>query len=311
MSAFDQTPPTLSLPELEQLALGHFGMSGQARALHSERDQNARLKVGDRSFVLKLANPAEDPAQIALQNATLAHLERAGVAGLPRLVPTLAGQDCAEVQISGKTCLVRLVSWIAGKPMSETPRSLAQLRNLGAFIGRVSRGLQGFGHPAAFRPGFYWSLDHVAALRPFAADIADPDRRTLVEGLFDRYDERVRPTLPQLRASVLHQDANDNNIIVNAEDPEQIAGLIDFGDMCFGRTANELAITLAYALLGAPDLYSAARALIEGYVAALNQTLPQTRRLGISDSRHSYCAHGCGGVCLFDDNQYRTTGGCL
>ena len=108
----------------------------------------------------------------------------------------------------------------------------------------------------------------MAALKPSVADIADPGRRALVQALFDRYEAQVLPVLPSLRASVLHQDANDNNLIVSKDDPDQITGLIDFGDMCFGRTVNELAITLAYALLDASDLYAASRALIEGYVAA-------------------------------------------
>ena len=267
MSAFLHAPPTLSLPELAALARDRFGVEGKARALHSERDQNARITGAQGSFVLKIANPAEDPAQIALQNATLAHLERAGVAGLPRLMRALDGSDCAEVQVDGQTSLVRLVSWIEGQPMAEAPRSPEQLANLGAFVGRLSRGLQGFGHPAAFRPDFFWSLDHVLTLRPWAADIADPARRRLIEALFARYASRVAPVLPSLRASVLHQDANDNNVIVDRKSPDRVVGLIDFGDMCFGRTVNELAITLAYALLDAPDLYAAARAVIAAYAA--------------------------------------------
>ena len=209
MSAFDHTPPALSLTEIEALCLSRFGISGQARALNSERDQNARIKSAGQSHVLKIANSAEDPAQIELQNATLAHLERAGVDGLPRLHRTALGTDCADVQVNGQTHLVRLVSWIDGKPLSETPRSLAQLHSLGSFMGRLSAGLAGFGHPAAFRPEFLWSLDHVANLQPWAADIADPWRRDLIGRLFSRYKTRVAPILPLLRASVLHQDAND------------------------------------------------------------------------------------------------------
>ncbi len=268
MSAFQHAPPALSPSTLETLTRDRFGIEGTARALQSERDQNARIKGPRGTFVLKIANAGEDPAQIALQNAALAHLERAGVDGLPRLIRTSDGTDCADVQENGQTSLVRLVTWIDGQPMSQIPRSLTQSHNLGAFMGRLSRGMQGFGHPAAFRPDFYWSLDHVAQLAPWAADIADPARRALIETLFARYTARIAPRLTSLRASVLHQDANDNNVIIAANDPDRIAGLIDFGDMCFGRTVNELAITLAYALLDAPDLYAAARATIEGYVAA-------------------------------------------
>ncbi|MBS0563316.1 MAG: aminotransferase class III-fold pyridoxal phosphate-dependent enzyme, partial [Proteobacteria bacterium] len=182
-------------------------------------------------------------------------------------------------QQDGQTSLVRLITWIAGRPLSETARTPAQLGALGAFMGRLTRGMQGFGHPAAFRPDFPWSLDHVAGLRPWAADIADPGHRALVEALFDRHAARVAPRLPGLRASVLHQDANDNNVIVDAADPDRIAGLIDFGDMCFGRTVNELAITLAYALLGADDIYAAARAVIAAYVAEFPLLEPEAEVL--------------------------------
>ena len=243
---------------LHAVARRVYGMAGALHPLASERDQNARLDTTTGRFVLKLINAGEDAALIGLQDATLRHLGQ--VAGIPRLVPTLGGADHG----AEGACLVRLVTWADGVTLSAAPRSLTQLRNLGAFMGRVTRGLQGFGHPAAIRADFPWSLDHVSALK---ADVAGDARRALLQGLFDRYEARVLPVQLGLRAQVLHQDANDNNVIVNPDDPDQITGLIDFGDMCYGRTVNELAITLAYALLDAPDLYAAARALIAGYVA--------------------------------------------
>ncbi len=267
MSVFDQAPPNLTKEELTALVQRHYGLNGVIRPLISERDQNARLDADGRSYVLKIANAAEDPAQIALQNAAMTHLAQAGLSGLPQLVPTLAGEGTAKSVADGNSCLVRLVTWVGGQPMSQSTRSLAQLRNLGGFMGRLTRGFHGFGHPAAFRPDFIWSLDHVAALRPFVDDIVDAVNRARVASLFDRHAERVAPHLAKLRASVLHQDANDNNVIVDPAAPDRITGLIDFGDMAFGRTINELAITLAYALLDAPDIYAATRAVILGYVA--------------------------------------------
>ena len=267
MSAFSQLPPDLPMADVEVLCREAFAIDGTATPLVSERDQNARIQGASGAYVLKIANVAEDPGFIDLQNATLRHLEERGMPGIPRLVTTTAGEDCLRLARGGQAHLVRLVSWIGGTPLASAPRSLPQLAALGRYMGRLSRDLQGFGHPAAFRSTFVWSLDHVAGLRPWTADIGDPGRRALIEGLFERHASRVAPRLGGLRASVLHQDANDNNVIVAADDPESVAGLIDFGDMCFGRTVNELAITLAYALLDAPDLYAAARAVIAGYVA--------------------------------------------
>ena len=86
--------------------------------------------------------------------------------------------------------------------------------------------------------------------------------------IFARYEERVLPRLATLRAAVLHQDANDNNIVVSGPGDATVTGLIDFGDMAHGRQINELAVTLAYALLDRPCIYKAALPLISAYAAS-------------------------------------------
>ncbi len=267
MSAFETPPPALDAETLATLVRRHWGLSGMLRPLVSERDQNARLDAGGRRFVLKLSNAGEDRGQLALQAAVLRHLEGQGMEGIPRLVPTLTGADAVEEETGHGPGAARLVTWVEGPLLSAAPRSLAQLESLGAFVGRFTRAMQGFGHPAAFRDGFLWSLDNAGRVEDWAADIADPAQRALVAGLFARYRTRIAPRLAGLRASVLHQDANDNNVIVDAANPDRVAGLIDFGDMAHGRTISELAIAMAYALLDAPDLYAAMRAMIAGHVA--------------------------------------------
>ena len=279
MSAFETPPPALTVPEIERLAETLFGVKGKARLLNSERDQNARIDSDGASYVLKIANAGEDPGQIALQNATLQHLAGQNMHGVPYVIPTLDGNLVKAAEINGRSCLVRLVSWLDGPMMSATAHTTAQLRSLGAFMGRISHNLQGFAHPQAFRDGFIWSLDHVSDLQSWADDIANPERRALVQRLFARYHTKITPQLPSLRASVLHQDANDNNLITEPHDPNQISGLIDFGDMCHGRTVNELAIALAYALLDQTDLYTAMRALISGYVAEFPLQEPEAEVL--------------------------------
>ena len=101
-------------------------------------------------------------------------------------------------------------------------------------------------------------------MEPWLADIDDLDDRATVEAAFRRYRQRVVPVLPQLRGAVVHQDANDHNVL--AVDG-LVSGLIDFGDMVFARQVNELAVTLAYALLDVPDVVAAGRDVIAGYTA--------------------------------------------
>lgn len=264
MSLFETPPPALSNDALAALAQRLYGLSGTLTPLASERDQNVRLETQAGAFVLKIAHPAEDRAFLDMQNKVLAHLASLDVAGIPHLIPSLAGEAMTETVLpDGRTAAVRLVSYIEGELFSKTSRTIAQLSTLGRFLGTISKGLAGFGHPAAHKQDFLWSLDNAAACATFIPDIADPDRRALIENLLAHYTSNVAPRLPALRGAVLHQDANDNNLIMGPNG--SIAGLIDFGDMGYGRQINELAIAMAYALLDAPDLYAGMRAMVSGY----------------------------------------------
>jgi Ser/Thr protein kinase RdoA (MazF antagonist) len=51
-------------------------------------------------------------------------------------------------------------------------------------------------------------------------------------------------------------------------DPQSmtVSGLIDFGDMVYSYTVGDLAIAVAYVILGKADPYAAAAPVIAGYV---------------------------------------------
>ena len=58
--------------------------------------------------------------------------------------------------------------------------------------------------------------------------------------------------MASLRHGVIHNDANDNNVLVS-DDGRSISGLLDLGDAVHSVTVNELAVAAAYAALDAPD----------------------------------------------------------
>jgi hypothetical protein len=266
-SVFDHPKPQLGDGEVLALLQREYGLEGSTEPLVSERDQNFLVDASGRQYVLKIANAVEDRGLLTLQNEVLAHLARTAPGlGIPRLVRTLTGAEVTEWKSGAAIHAVRLLTYLPGRPFSEVEKTPTLLASLGGFMGRVADGLKGFGHPGSHRPRFLWNLDEAGAVKPWLEDVA-PEHRALVERCFIRHETRVIPRFERLRAGVLHQDANDNNLIVNP-DGSAVTGLIDFGDMTFGRQINELAVTLAYALLDMPDVHSAARPLIAGYAAA-------------------------------------------
>ena len=262
-TVFDSPKPALGAAEVQWMAADLFGIEGPMTELASERDQNVR--VGD--HVVKIANPAEDRAALELQHAALRHLATVDPT-LP--VPRIAEPGIAHYQ----GLLVRAVGYLPGAPYATVPHTPALRHELGRCMGRLSRGLQGFGHPGAHKADFLWNLDNAAAVKPWLADVDRDDDRAVVAAAFRRHEQRVAPLLPLLRRGVLHHDANDYNVLV---DGGRISGLIDFGDMVFAAQVNELAVTLAYALLDEADLVAAGRDVISGYVAEFPLTDDELR----------------------------------
>jgi 4-aminobutyrate aminotransferase-like enzyme/Ser/Thr protein kinase RdoA (MazF antagonist) len=262
---FAQAPPQVADAEVATGLRVDFGLSGTLTALDSERDRNLRLAGPDGEWVVKVANVAEHPATLDLQHRALDHIARVDpTLPVPRVWHTVDGSPTARWTSAQGTHLVRCVTWLPGRPLATVPRTAALERHLGHTLGRLSRALAGFAHPAAHRPEFLWNLDRAQDVRPWTADIADADDRALVERAFDRHLRRVVPLLPTLRAAVVHHDANDYNVLA---DGDAVTGLIDFGDMLVARQVNELAVGLAYALLDQADLVAVARRVVGGYVA--------------------------------------------
>ena len=120
-------------------------------------------------------------------------------------------------------------------------------------------------HPTAHRPDDLWNLDNVIACKAYLQDVTDEDVRTRIERIYETYEKNVLPRLQTLRRSVIHGDANDSNLLVVVDRPTKIAGLIDFGEIQCATHINELAITLAYGLLGEDDIAMASANIIAGY----------------------------------------------
>ncbi|MBN1939647.1 MAG: aminotransferase class III-fold pyridoxal phosphate-dependent enzyme [Candidatus Aminicenantes bacterium] len=268
--------PRFEPVEAEEIGRRLFGFSGKASPLPSERDQNFLLtaETGERR-VLKIANPNDRPEDLDLQNAAMLHLA-SGPDPIPasRLFPDIQGRRVSEaVDKAGAPHAVRLVSYIEGRPLAAVcPHTTALLTDLGRLIGRLSNRLASFDHPAA-RRDFYWDLRNGGrVVREYGSLIADPDRSDLAHVLLERATAVLEPMWDRLPRSVVYNDANDYNVIVEPSAPgadgfapRRIAGLIDFGDMVRSTTLAEPAVACAYAMLGKDNPLAAARAVVAGY----------------------------------------------
>jgi Ser/Thr protein kinase RdoA (MazF antagonist) len=270
------TRPSFETMDATDFLERKWGIRGALRPLPSERDRNFEVRVANRtSYVLKVSNLAEDPDLLEMQHAIMEILGRSGVPSqLP--VPAVDGASIARWTPPGQASplLVRLLTWLPGRPLSAVPpatRPTALLEDLGSTMGRCARALAGFDHSAAHR-SFQWDavrgLEVVAA---HASAVADPGRVELLARWQVRL-ARLADAMEALRRGVIHNDANDHNVLVDDDDDARISGLLDLGDAVHSVLANELAVAAAYAALDAPDPLGVIAAVRRGFERELPLT---------------------------------------
>ena len=265
--------PKFTATDAERLFEEHWGVAAHASPLTSERDQNFLISTSDGPHaVLKIANALEDPAMLQAQQAALAHVARSFDL-CPRVIPTRGGGGTATVTAGGKSHALWAVSFLRGIPLGKVRRRPpALLEDLGRRVGALTRALEGFDHPAIHRD-FYWDLANarraIDQYRPLLTEARDRECAAAIDTLAARFDAETAPLLPQLHRSVVHNDLNDFNILVDAADPftgreATVTGFVDFGDMVHSYTVSDLAIAAAYIAIGSGDPLTDAAHVVRG-----------------------------------------------
>jgi 4-aminobutyrate aminotransferase-like enzyme/Ser/Thr protein kinase RdoA (MazF antagonist) len=253
-SVLEAPPPRFTAEEIAAIAAELFGLRGRASDLGSERDQTFLIDDGAAGGVLKISNLGEDADVLDLEAKAIEHISRVDP-DLP--VARLRASDTYEGHF------VRLFERLRGHEGGPELDDRA-LFDYGATHARLNLALRGFFHPAAGR-NLLWHLQSAAELRALASAIPDESRRRLVENVLDRFEERVAPHWPMLRAQVVHGDLNLDNVLL--DDRGRISAIVDFGDVGFSAQAADFAVGLASLLRRRPydDLFRAARIAIDGY----------------------------------------------
>ncbi len=231
--------PEISEAEAAAFARAHWGIDGTAKLLTGERDRNFRLRASDgREFVLKFANAAEDQAVADMQIAALAQVAtREPALQVPRMVPLPNG---AMEALHG-AIRVRLLSYVPGIPLRETTRSAAQRTACGVALARLGIALDGFTHPASATP-LIWDLAHTLRLREVLDAVPDADAQTRIAAILNDFETDIAPVLPRLRRQVLYNDMNTGNVLIDPDNHEIVAGIIDFGDLVTTALAIDVAV---------------------------------------------------------------------
>jgi len=268
--------PSFDPGQAEALALEHYAIRAQAKELPSERDQNFRLTTeGGKQFVLKLSHPDEPKDVLDFQAQALKLL---AAPYYPNIYSDKTGKPLLAVPgKQGVNHLVRMLSYLPGTPIAECEHpSPALLNEVGRTISEMDRMLSSFTHPAMNRHLPWDSRHALETVRDNLSYILASEKRTFIEHFLTLFECHAVPLFPALRQSVIHNDVNDYNLLV---DGDRVTGIIDFGDMVHTYTVCDLANACAYLMMDKPNPLEIICYVAEGYQSVYPLELPELNAL--------------------------------
>ena len=274
----------ITVGQAQKIAFDLFNIKGGARPLPGEIDFNFKIDTADgKAYILKVSRPQENGAYLDFQQQIVQYAAcRHKDLITPRIIPDRQGNPISEFKDGfGQLRKVRLLTWISGRVWNGVNPQSDDLRlSLGKHCGKLAQALQGFDHPEAHRQ-FEWDVAQGSWTNAHL-DLFEAEEREIIsffQGLF----MQAQPTYSILRKAVVHNDANDHNIIVS-EDlvAPTVVSVVDFGDAVFTQVINDLAIACTYAIMGHNDPLDAALPIVKGYHMAF--------ALGEAELEHLYTA---------------------
>ncbi|WP_226064527.1 aminotransferase class III-fold pyridoxal phosphate-dependent enzyme [Kaistella polysaccharea] len=260
----------ISTQEAEAILLKLYNLKGEAKELPGEVDFNFKIKVGKSTdFILKISRPDESENYLDFQQKLLQFVETKNPNLIaPRIIKDRLGNSISKISDENlQSRNVRLLSWVPGRIWSDVNPQLDDLRfSLGQQCGSLTEALQGFDHPEAHRE-FLWDIAQSLWTKAHVNLFQKEEKEIII--YFQNNFEESQETFEYLRKAVVHNDANDNNIIVSSDliNPK-VEAVIDYGDAIHTQIINDVAVACAYAIMDHNDPLEAALPIIKGYHSA-------------------------------------------
>lgn len=275
---------------MENLLQSAFGFKNLVvKPLDGYDNKNYLVEHNGRSYIFK-TYPKEtiERALLEAENDTLLFLKESGLR-VPQPIPFLDGSFLKDLEVDGQPTWCRMLSYLQGSFMGDVTATEDLVASLGSFLAKLDKQLLQFDHLALRARQWPWDVQYVYLNKKYLGDIPNPRKRSLVRYFLQQYEQHVVPLLPILRKSVIHNDANEWNILVN---DGKVSGLIDFGDLAHSHLINEVAIALTYVCYNKKNPLKWAKPFLTAY----HQELPLVEE-EISVLYHLIAARLCISVC--------------
>ncbi|XP_076781385.1 hydroxylysine kinase-like isoform X2 [Arvicanthis niloticus] len=287
------TKPTFTEAQASALVESVFGFKvSKIQPLSSYDDQNFHVHISRSKettddpvdYVLKISNmeSSRTPDLIEMQNHVIMFLRAAGFP-TASVCRTKGDNTISLISIDRgseiKSYLVRMLTYLPGRPVTEVAISHQQLYEIGRLAAQLDKALKEFHHPKLsllHRENFIWNLKNVPLLEKYIGALSQGRNREIIEQVIQLFKEEVMTKLSHFRECINHGDLSDHNILVSksasGDAVYQVSGILDFGDMSYGYYVFEAAITIMYMMIESTNPIQVGGHILAGFESVIPLT---------------------------------------
>ncbi len=235
--------------------------------LNGYANTNYYVKKGPEKYVLKeYENETGLMELIEAESDILGLLSREIPNCFQAPVRSAKGNYIVKREEGSRHLVYRLLHYIEGDLFAHAAHTELLFESFGNLLARMDKTLLNIRHVAIEARRFEWDILQIDLTKKYYEYIPNPSDRKLVDYFYQQYHEMVSLSVPELRKSIIHADANDLNVIVT---DNTVSGIIDFGDVVYSLLVNDPAIAITYAMFGKDDPIKWAKPIIKGYCKIL------------------------------------------
>jgi len=256
-----------SIKKIQKIVNINYGFKCSIKKLDGEKDYNYRLQTKkNKIYYLKIYPKDTNVNFVIFQTKILNHLSKNHGLKTPKNILSEDGSSYSSFKDNkGLIRYIRINSWIEGRPWSCVRSINNHLRfKLGKEAALITKKLENFKSDYNDEE-MQWDISSSLWTTKYLKYIKGSSEKKIIKYFQIEFKKRLLQ-FKKLRKSFIHNDVNDNNILVsnNLYSPE-INGIVDFGDSINTQIINDVAVACVYAMMRSENPLEAGINVAKGY----------------------------------------------
>ena len=253
---------------MDNLLQKEFGFNKiEIKKLNGYDNTNYLIKTGDNRYIFKTYKyNIELLSLVKAENEILLFLKKLDTTKYPKPIKFTDGSHIKIQNINGEKLICRMLTFLDGEFLGDAKSTKGLFKSFGVFLAEIDLNLQKIKNPTIMARQWEWDIQYLDLNKKYIDDITNAKDRNTVNYFFQQFEENVRPILYKLRKQIIHNDANEWNVLSKNG---KLSGLIDFGDLAYSPLINELAVAITYACFNKKKPLKWASIILKSYSSKL------------------------------------------